>query len=287
MRRLVADVSPPERTARARRGRGRSTTSCTPRSPPWACSRSAHPQRRRRGRRRARPARGRRGARRRPDVDGRVRDRAVRGHPGARRLRDAPTSTGRCSTISSPGARSSRSRCRSPTAAPTSPAPCAHAPKRDRRRLAHQRPEDVDVGRDARQPHRRARPHVGHRAQPGARRDDVPRARRLPTASTIREIDTFGIHGMSTCEVFLDDVTVDADAVLGAGRRRHAPGLRHDQPRGPQRGGRVHRRGPRRARPRASPTRASARCSASRSARSRRRSTGWSTARSRSRPRAA
>jgi acyl-CoA dehydrogenase len=33
---------------------------------------------------------------------------------------------------------------------------------------------------------------------------------------TIREIDTFGIHGMSTCEVFLDDVTVDGDAVLGA-----------------------------------------------------------------------
>jgi acyl-CoA dehydrogenase len=32
---------------------------------------------------------------------------------------------------------------------------------------------------------------------------------------TIREIDTFGIHGMSTCEIFYDDVAVDADAVLG------------------------------------------------------------------------
>jgi acyl-CoA dehydrogenase len=33
---------------------------------------------------------------------------------------------------------------------------------------------------------------------------------------TIRPIDTFGIHGMSTCEVFLDDVVVGGDAVLGA-----------------------------------------------------------------------
>ena len=33
---------------------------------------------------------------------------------------------------------------------------------------------------------------------------------------TIRTIDTFGIHGLSTCEVFLDDVVVlDGDAVLG------------------------------------------------------------------------
>jgi alkylation response protein AidB-like acyl-CoA dehydrogenase len=32
---------------------------------------------------------------------------------------------------------------------------------------------------------------------------------------TIREIATFGIHGMSTCEVFLDGVAVGADAVLG------------------------------------------------------------------------
>jgi acyl-CoA dehydrogenase len=32
---------------------------------------------------------------------------------------------------------------------------------------------------------------------------------------TIRELSTFGIHGMSTCEVFLDGVSVDADAVLG------------------------------------------------------------------------
>src|SRR5262249_21180967 len=32
---------------------------------------------------------------------------------------------------------------------------------------------------------------------------------------TIRTIDTFGIHGMSTCEVFLDDVTVSDDDVLG------------------------------------------------------------------------
>jgi acyl-CoA dehydrogenase len=31
----------------------------------------------------------------------------------------------------------------------------------------------------------------------------------------IREIATFGIHGMATCEVFLDDVVVDGDAVLG------------------------------------------------------------------------
>lgn len=31
----------------------------------------------------------------------------------------------------------------------------------------------------------------------------------------IRTIDTFGIHGLSTCEVFLDDVIVDGDAVLG------------------------------------------------------------------------
>ena len=32
---------------------------------------------------------------------------------------------------------------------------------------------------------------------------------------TIRTIDTFGIHGLSTCEVFLDDVAVVADDVLG------------------------------------------------------------------------
>lgn len=32
---------------------------------------------------------------------------------------------------------------------------------------------------------------------------------------TIRPIDTFGIHGMSTCEIFYDDVTVNDDAVLG------------------------------------------------------------------------
>jgi len=32
---------------------------------------------------------------------------------------------------------------------------------------------------------------------------------------TIRTIDTLGIHGMSTCEVFLDDVTVTDDDVLG------------------------------------------------------------------------
>jgi acyl-CoA dehydrogenase len=32
---------------------------------------------------------------------------------------------------------------------------------------------------------------------------------------TVRAIDTFGIHGMSTCEVFLDDVDVPADALLG------------------------------------------------------------------------
>jgi alkylation response protein AidB-like acyl-CoA dehydrogenase len=31
----------------------------------------------------------------------------------------------------------------------------------------------------------------------------------------IREIDTFGIHGLSTCEVVLDDVVVPAEAVLG------------------------------------------------------------------------
>jgi acyl-CoA dehydrogenase len=33
---------------------------------------------------------------------------------------------------------------------------------------------------------------------------------------TIRSVDTFGIHGMSTCEVFFDEVEVGADAVLGA-----------------------------------------------------------------------
>ena len=32
---------------------------------------------------------------------------------------------------------------------------------------------------------------------------------------TVRTIDTFGIRGCSTCEVFLDDVLVDDDAVLG------------------------------------------------------------------------
>ncbi len=31
----------------------------------------------------------------------------------------------------------------------------------------------------------------------------------------VRPIDTFGIHGLSTCDVFLDGVTVPADAVLG------------------------------------------------------------------------
>ena len=31
----------------------------------------------------------------------------------------------------------------------------------------------------------------------------------------VRPIDTFGIHGMSTCEVFLDEVVVGDDAVLG------------------------------------------------------------------------
>jgi acyl-CoA dehydrogenase len=32
---------------------------------------------------------------------------------------------------------------------------------------------------------------------------------------TIRTIDTFGIHGLSTCEIFLDDVVVRDDDVLG------------------------------------------------------------------------
>ena len=32
---------------------------------------------------------------------------------------------------------------------------------------------------------------------------------------TIRAMDTFGIHGMSTCEIFYDDVLVDEGAVLG------------------------------------------------------------------------
>jgi acyl-CoA dehydrogenase len=32
---------------------------------------------------------------------------------------------------------------------------------------------------------------------------------------SIRTIDTFGMHGLSTCEVFLDDVVVGRDAVLG------------------------------------------------------------------------
>lgn len=32
---------------------------------------------------------------------------------------------------------------------------------------------------------------------------------------TVREIDTFGIHGMSTCEVFFDSVELPDDAVLG------------------------------------------------------------------------
>ena len=32
---------------------------------------------------------------------------------------------------------------------------------------------------------------------------------------SIREIGTFGIHGMSTCEIVFDDVMVDADAVIG------------------------------------------------------------------------
>ena len=36
---------------------------------------------------------------------------------------------------------------------------------------------------------------------------------------TVRTIDTFGIHGLSTCEVFLDDVTVSGDAVLGEADR--------------------------------------------------------------------
>ena len=31
----------------------------------------------------------------------------------------------------------------------------------------------------------------------------------------VREIETFGIHGMSTCEVFLDDVSLPPTAVLG------------------------------------------------------------------------
>jgi alkylation response protein AidB-like acyl-CoA dehydrogenase len=35
------------------------------------------------------------------------------------------------------------------------------------------------------------------------------------TGVSIREIDTFGIHGMSTCEVFYDDVELPEDAVLG------------------------------------------------------------------------
>ena len=38
---------------------------------------------------------------------------------------------------------------------------------------------------------------------------------RVAPGVTVRAIDTFGIHGMSTCEVFLDDVDVPPDAVLG------------------------------------------------------------------------
>jgi alkylation response protein AidB-like acyl-CoA dehydrogenase len=40
----------------------------------------------------------------------------------------------------------------------------------------------------------------------------------VPTDTTgveIRALDTFGIHGMSTCEVFLDDVVVGDDCVVG------------------------------------------------------------------------
>ena len=37
---------------------------------------------------------------------------------------------------------------------------------------------------------------------------------------TIREIDTFGIHGMSTCEIFYDDVIVPEDASLSSEWRK-------------------------------------------------------------------
>ena len=41
----------------------------------------------------------------------------------------------------------------------------------------------------------------------------------VPTAAkgvVIRPIDTFGIHGLSTCEVFFDDVVLAGDALIGA-----------------------------------------------------------------------
>lgn len=41
----------------------------------------------------------------------------------------------------------------------------------------------------------------------------VPRTAR---GVEVREIDTFGINGLSTCEVFYDDVEVGADALIGA-----------------------------------------------------------------------
>jgi alkylation response protein AidB-like acyl-CoA dehydrogenase len=41
----------------------------------------------------------------------------------------------------------------------------------------------------------------------------------VPAATSgveIRDIKTFGIHGLSTCEVFFDDVTLEPDALIGA-----------------------------------------------------------------------
>ena len=97
---------------------------------------------------------------------------------------------------------------------------------------------------------------------------------------SVRPLRTFGIRGMSTCEVHLDEV---AAPVLGPVDGRLARRLRDRRRRGPARGGGLHRRRPGRARPRRLVRERPRRCSDVRSVDFRYRSTGWWTGRSRSR----
>ena len=121
---------------------------------------------------------------------------------------------------------------------------------RGRGRLADHRAEDVDVGRfDS-----RSTSSSWPRTAP-IERSPVHGVTMflVPTDApgvTIRTIDTFGIHGLSTCEVFFDDVVARRRRRARRGRPWHAPGVRDDQPRRAERGRSVLGRRPRRARAR-------------------------------------
>ena len=99
----------------------------------------------------------------------------------------------------------------------------------------------------------------------------------------VRTIETFGVRGCSTCEVFLDDVVLDGRRSPRSRRPGDAPGLRDDRPRGPQRDRGLSRGRPSRARVGDRARDGRERCSAGPSGRSRHHSTGSSTAPSHSR----